>query len=72
MHIYRKLVQAHKAGLSFSNVTTFNLDEYFPMDPDALQSYHRFMAEHLFQHIDIAPDAIHIPDGNVPASQVLQ
>ena len=40
-------------GLSFKNVVTFNLDEYFPMKPDAHQSYVRFMHEYLFDHIDI-------------------
>lgn len=70
MHIYRHLVKAHRAGLSFSHVTTFNLDEYFPMAPDALQSYHRFMQVHLFQHLDIPPEAIHIPAGNASADQV--
>ena len=47
-------IRLHKAeGLSFKNVITFNLDEYFPMGPDELQSYKRFMCEHLFDHVDI-------------------
>lgn len=64
MEIYRELVRKHQhEGLSFAHVVTFNLDEYYPMHPSALQSYHRFMFEHLFDHIDIRPENIHIPDG---------
>jgi glucosamine-6-phosphate deaminase len=51
--------------LSFKNVITFNLDEYFPMPPDALQSYVRFMGEHLFDSIDIDKKNIHVPDGTI-------
>ena len=50
--IYAELVRMHReSGLSFANVITFNLDEYFPMQPKELQSYVRFMNEHLFDHI---------------------
>ena len=49
--VYAELVKLHREGLSFSNVHTFNLDEYYPMQPDSLQSYVRFMNEHLFNHI---------------------
>lgn len=72
MQIYSKLIRAHKKGLSFSHVTTFNLDEYYPMKAEALQSYHRFMQEHLFKHIDIDPENIHIPDGEIEESQIAQ
>ena len=72
MQVYRKLVKSHKEGLSFRHVTTFNLDEYFPMKADALQSYHRFMHEHLFSHIDIQPGNIHIPDGDIEPSRIQQ
>ena len=52
--VYGELVRMHREeGLSFANVVTFNLDEYWPMPPEALQSYRRFMDEHLFDHIDI-------------------
>ena len=52
--VYDELIRLHREeGLSFRNVITFNLDEYWPMGPDELQSYHRFMREHLFDHIDI-------------------
>ena len=62
--VYAELIRLHKEeGLSFGNVVSFNLDEYFPMPADALQSYHHFMWENLFQHIDIAPEHCFIPDG---------
>lgn len=64
--VYGELIRRHEQeGLSFANVVTFNLDEYWPMQPDAVQSYHRFMAAHLFDHVDIDPANIHIPDGTV-------
>src|SRR5262245_54561681 len=63
--VYAELVKMHKEGLSFKNVITFNLDEYFPMLPDSLQSYVRFMNEHLFDHIDIPKANINIPDGTL-------
>ncbi len=62
--VYAELVRMHREeGLSFKNVVTFNLDEYFPIHPDELQSYVRFMHEHLFDHIDIPAENINIPDG---------
>ncbi len=71
--VYAELVRLHREeGLSFQNVVTFNLDEYYPMQPDALQSYVRFMHEHLFDHIDIPPESIHIPDGTIPREQVAE
>jgi glucosamine-6-phosphate deaminase len=64
--VYKELIRMHKEdGLSFRNVVTFNLDEYYPMQPTALQSYVRFMKENLFDEIDISPDNIHIPDGTL-------
>ncbi|MDL5046754.1 6-phosphogluconolactonase [Oscillatoria amoena NRMC-F 0135] len=69
--VYDELVKLHKKkGLSFKNVYTFNLDEYYPMDPESLQSYVRFMREYLFDHIDIPARNIHIPDGTVPKDKV--
>lgn len=69
--VYNELVRLHRQdGLSFKNVVTFNLDEYFPMKPNTLQSYVRFMNEHLFDHIDILKENVHIPDGTVERSQV--
>ncbi|MDX2148211.1 MAG: glucosamine-6-phosphate deaminase [Planctomycetota bacterium] len=64
--VYDELVRLHRQeGLSFANVATFNLDEYWPMAPDSIHSYRRFMFEHLFDHIDINPGNVHIPDGTV-------
>lgn len=71
--VYGELVRLHKEqGLSFKNVITFNLDEYFPMLPDSLQSYVRFMNEHLFDHIDIPKANINIPDGTLPKEKVAE
>jgi glucosamine-6-phosphate deaminase len=68
--VYAELVRLHLQGLSFKNVITFNLDEYYPMQPNSLQSYVRFMNEHLFNHIDIPKENIHIPDGTLPKEKV--
>jgi glucosamine-6-phosphate deaminase len=69
--LYRELIRLHKeAGLDFSRVITFNLDEYFPMPPDDPHSYHRWMQETLFSHINIAPANIHIPDGTISHAEV--
>ena len=71
VNVYAELVRMHRdEGLSLANVVTFNLDEYFPMQPDCLQSYVRFMNEHLFDHVDIPKENIHIPDGTIPVEQV--
>ncbi len=64
--VYEFLVKFHQEeGLSFKNVVTFNLDEYFPIKPDSIHSYVRFMNEHLFDHIDIKKNNINIPDGTL-------
>lgn len=69
--VYEELVRMHREeGLSFSNVVTFNLDEYYPMEKGNIQSYHYFMHQHLFDHVDIAPQHIHIPDGTVPIDEI--
>ncbi len=69
--VYDELIRLHREdGLSFKNVVTFNLDEYFPMQPNELQSYVRFMEEHLFDHIDIDPANVHIPDGTLSIEEV--
>ncbi|MEX2573106.1 MAG: glucosamine-6-phosphate deaminase [Balneolaceae bacterium] len=73
VRVYEELVRMHQEeGLSFKKVISFNLDEYYPMDPGSLQSYIRFMYEHLFDHIDMAEENIHIPDGTVPREKVDQ
>lgn len=69
--VYGELVRMHQEdGLSFNNVITFNLDEYYPMQPESLQSYVRFMNELLFDHIDIPKANINIPDGTLPKEKV--
>lgn len=70
--VYEELVRMHREeGLSFTNVITFNLDEYLPMEKDNHQSYWYFMHEHLFNHIDIPPENIHIPDGTIAGDYVI-
>ncbi|MFM7672808.1 MAG: glucosamine-6-phosphate deaminase [Bacteroidota bacterium] len=69
--LYAELVRLHREEkLSFKNVITFNLDEYYPIEPTALQSYHRFMQSQLFEHIDIKPANIHIPSGSIEKEAV--
>ena len=69
--LYKELIRMHKQeGLDFSQVTTFNLDEYVGLQPTHEQSYHYFMNENLFKHINVSPQNIHIPSGttdNYPA-----
>jgi glucosamine-6-phosphate deaminase len=69
--MYAELVRMHREeGLSFKNVVTFNLDEYYPIDKDAYQSYWSFMHRNLFNHIDIDPKNIHLPNGNAPKAEM--
>jgi glucosamine-6-phosphate deaminase len=69
--MYAELVRLHKEeGLSFKNVISFNLDEYYPIDKDAYQSYWSFMHRHLFNHVDIDPSNIHLPNGNAPKEEM--
>src|ERR1700761_6881176 len=69
--VYAELVRLHKEdGLSFKNVITFNLDEYYPMQPTSVQSYVRFMNEELFSHVDIDPKNINIPDGTLELDDI--
>lgn len=71
VEVYEELARLHKEeGLSFQNVITFNLDEYYPMHPEAKQSYVRFMDEQLFNHIDIKRENIHIPDGTLKKENI--
>ncbi|WP_419788689.1 glucosamine-6-phosphate deaminase [Mucilaginibacter sp. SP1R1] len=70
--VYAELVRLHRnEGLSFKNVITFNLDEYYPMKPDAAQSYVTFMYENLFSHVDIDKANVHIPDGTLDQDAVV-
>ena len=71
--VYEELVRMHKEeGLSFINVVTFNLDEYYPMDRSNIQSYYYFMHEHLFNHVDILPENINIPNGSISNEDLYQ
>src|SRR3990172_8647502 len=61
---YKELIRMHqKEGLDFSKVTTFNLDEYIGLSPDHTQSYHHFMMENFFKHINVDHRYMHIPHG---------
>lgn len=69
--VYSELIRLHREeGLSFRNVTTFNLDEYYPCHAEDPSSYRRFMQEHLFNHIDIDPARTHVPNGGLSREQI--
>jgi len=69
--VYRELIRMHQEeALDFARVITFNLDEYYPMPPDSIQSYHRWMHENFFDHINVPKAGINIPSGTVPEAQV--
>ncbi|MFP3937158.1 MAG: glucosamine-6-phosphate deaminase [Phycisphaerae bacterium] len=62
--LYKELIRLHREdGLDFSDVTTFNLDEYVGLGPDHEQSYSYFMRENLFKHINVPPERTHVPSG---------
>jgi len=69
--VYRELIRMHREDdLSFADVVTFNLDEYYPMPKDSIHSYHRFMWENLFSEIDIDPRNVHLPPGEVSRTEI--
>jgi len=69
--IYRELIRLHREGvLSFRGVVTFNLDEYHPMSSESPHSYHRFMWENLFDHVDVDPALVHIPRGDLDRGEI--
>src|SRR5260221_369831 len=69
--LYRELIRLHReAGLDLSRVITFNLDEYFPMSREDAHSYHLWMHETFFNHVNIRPENIHIPDGTLAEEDV--
>ncbi len=69
--VYKELVRKHKEeNLSFINVVTFNLDEYYPMEKSSILSYYYFMHHHLFDHVDIPKENVNIPDGSIPIEDV--
>jgi glucosamine-6-phosphate deaminase len=66
INVYRELARLRRdEGLDFSRVITFNLDEYWPIEPAALQSYHAWMHENFFKHVNIKPENVHMPSGTV-------
>ena len=67
--VYRALVRAHRVGLSFAGVTTFNLDEYVGLPPDHPQSSRRYMQRHLFDRADFDPGRTHVPRGDIAADR---
>lgn len=69
--VYSELVNLHKnEGLSFKNVVSFNLDEYYPMDEKSVNSYRRFMKEHLFNHVDIEESNCYVPNGGLAKHEI--
>ena len=69
--VYRELIRLHREeGLDFSRVVTFNLDEYYPMDPASHNSYVRYMWENLFSDLEIPPENVHLPDGTIPRGEL--
>jgi glucosamine-6-phosphate deaminase len=68
--LYKRLVEAHKEGLSFKDVQSFNLDEYVGLSKDHDQSYYHFMFEHLFKHVDFNLDNVHLPKGEGSLEEV--
>lgn len=71
IEVYNELVRLHQVEeLSFKNVITFNLDEYYQLPPESKQSYYKFMHEYLFDHIDINPENVHIPKGLIPSEKI--
>ena len=69
--LYAELVRIHREEvLSFSNVVTFNLDEYYPIAPSSPRSYRHYMQAHLFDHVDIPPTSINLPDGTAPSASL--
>lgn len=71
--LYKELIRLYREeGLSFKNVVSFNLDEYFPISAQHPESYHRFMREQLFDHIDMPEAQIHIPRGDLSRDEVFE
>ena len=71
LSVYRELIRMHREeGLDFSRVVTFNLDEYFGIGRQTLQSYRRWILEHFLNHVNVHEDNIHIPDGTMNPEDV--
>src|SRR5690349_22859498 len=71
--IYRELIRRYQAGeVDFSQVVTFNLDEYYPMPADSPHSYRQYMWENLFALVNVRPENVHLPDGSVPRERLAE
>src|SRR5216684_5697957 len=69
--VYRELIRLHRdEALDFSQVITFNLDEYFPMSPTSIHSYNRWMRANFFDHVNIPEENVNIPRGDLPPDEV--
>ena len=69
--VYQEIIKIHKnESLSFKNVIAFNLDEYYGIKKDDINSYHHFMNENLFDHIDIPKENINIPSGEIDEKEI--
>src|SRR5436190_18562162 len=69
--VYRELIRMHRDNaLSFADVISFNLDEYYPMPKESIHSYHRFMWENLFSQIDIKAENVHLPPGDISRTEI--
>ncbi|MDR0681364.1 MAG: glucosamine-6-phosphate deaminase [Dysgonamonadaceae bacterium] len=69
--VYEKLVEMHqKEKLSFKNVIVFNIDEYYPLKKEELQSHYRYMYEYLFNDVDILPENIHLISSSLQKSEI--
>ena len=69
--IYRELIRLHRdEGLDFSRVVSFNLDEYYPIEPSSLHAFRRFMLENFFEHVNLAPANIHMLGGNIERGEI--
>ncbi|MEE2669774.1 MAG: 6-phosphogluconolactonase [Gemmatimonadota bacterium] len=71
--VYRELIRLHREeDLDFSTVATFNLDEYFPMEPGSIHSYHRFMRENFFDEVNVPESGIHMLRGDIPREDITE
>lgn len=70
IQMYDELINIHKNGVSFANVVSYNLDEYYPIKKSSSQSYHSFMNEHLFKHVDMHPENRFVPNGELEEAAI--
>src|SRR5246127_3906307 len=73
VRLYQEFIRLHREeGLSFKNVITFNLDEYYGLPPSHPESYRHFMEVQLFRHVDLPANQVHVPDGLVERDKVFE